>query len=111
MENTTSPTKWRIAHSGFANTPFVIFAGSKAPNFSSPHPLQGVEVIAEVPQDEGPRHLSQKRYAMMIAATLDMYTRLRLIRSELEMANTVGEVDITKLHSLADTGISLAEGR
>jgi hypothetical protein len=27
MANTTSPTKWRIAHSGFANTPFVIFAG------------------------------------------------------------------------------------
>ena len=106
MANTTSPTKWRIAHSGFANTPFVIFAGSKAPDFSSPHPLQGVEVIAEVPQDEGPRHLDQARYAKMIAATLDMYTALRVIRSAIEEG-----VPGKSLHETADAAISLAEGR
>jgi hypothetical protein len=112
MAKTTFPqTKWQIAHSGFANTPFVIFAGSKAPDFNSQHPLQGVEVIAEVPQDEGPRHLTQERYAKMIAATMDMYTRLRQIRSELEGYSVKSDIDVTKLHELADGGISLAEGR
>jgi hypothetical protein len=100
-------TKWKVSHSGFANTPFVIYAGNKAPDYNSSTPLQGVEVIAEVPFDEGPRHLNQERFSKMIAATMDMYTALRRIRSAVEG----GDAEPHSIHAMADVAISQAEGQ
>lgn len=110
MTNTkASSTKWKLSHSGYANTPFVIFEGPKAPDYAAAHPLQGVNVIAEIPHDEGPRHNDQKRYALMVAATMDMYTALRRIRSELESRLERSRVDVNTLHQLADDAIHQAE--
>jgi hypothetical protein len=100
-----SPTKWKVSHSGYANAPFVIFEGAKAPDYAATHPLQGVNVIAEIPHDEGPRHNDQKRYARLIAATMDMYTALRRIRSAIES----GDNNDPWLHEMADTAIYQAE--
>lgn len=78
MTNTkASSTKWKLSHSGYANTPFVIF--------------------------------DQKRYALMVAATMDMYTALRRIRSELESRLERSRVDVNTLHQLADDAIHQAE--
>jgi hypothetical protein len=106
---TSLTTKWKIAHSGYANTPFVIFQGDKRPDFMSAHPLQGVDVIAEIPFDEGLGHENQKRYAKMIAATMDMYTALRRIRSQVE--GGFDTMSLTEIHEMADTAITQAEGR
>lgn len=59
---------WHVAHSGYANTPFIIFAGEKAPNWKSRFPLSGVNVIAEVFHDESPAHEEQRCNAYLIAA-------------------------------------------
>jgi len=70
---------WHVAHSGYANTPFIIFAGEKAPNWKSRFPLSGVNVIAEVRHhrrsdrpalfhDESPAHEERRCNAYLIAA-------------------------------------------
>jgi hypothetical protein len=102
-------TRWKISHSGYANAPFVIYDGPKAPDYRQQFPLQGVNVIAEVPHNEGPRHEDQKRYAKLISAAMEMYTALRRIRSELESAGQRSELDTTGIHQLADTAIMQAE--
>jgi hypothetical protein len=63
-----TPGEWKVAHSGYANTPFVIYAGDRAPNFESKFPLSGVNVIAEVFQDESPSHLEQAANVRLILA-------------------------------------------
>lgn len=63
-----SPAPWRLWHSGYANTPFVIYAGDTAPSFDRKHPLQGVEVIVEVHHDESPAHPIQAANARLISA-------------------------------------------
>lgn len=74
--NTWTPGEWKIAHSGYANTPFVIYAGDKAPNFAARYPLQGVEWIAEVKQDESQDHFRHAANARLMAAAPDLLRAL-----------------------------------
>jgi hypothetical protein len=63
-----TPAPWTASHSGYANAPIVIFAGSKAPNYKLRFPLSGVNAIAEVFHDESPAHEEQVANARLIAA-------------------------------------------
>jgi hypothetical protein len=67
---------WRLAHSGYSNTPFVIFSGTKSPSFHSRTPLQNCNWIAEVKQDESPEHDEHTANARLIACAPEMYQAL-----------------------------------
>jgi hypothetical protein len=68
----TTPT-WRIANSGYANAPSVIYVGDKGPDFGSKYPLDGCDWIAEVREDESPRHTNTR----LIAAAPDLLEALK----------------------------------
>jgi hypothetical protein len=63
-----STEPWKLSHSGYANTPFVIFSGSRRPNWGSKFPLSGVNVIAEVFHDESPAYPEQGANAELLRA-------------------------------------------
>ena len=67
MANYT-PAPWFVAHSGYANAPFVIYAGTVKPNFRNRFPLSGVNAIAEIFHDESEQHEEQFANASLIAA-------------------------------------------
>ena len=71
-----TPGPWQVSHSGYANSPFVIFAGDRAPNYRAQFPLSGVNAIAEVFHDESPAHQEQAANARLIAAAPDMLVAL-----------------------------------
>jgi hypothetical protein len=64
---TATPAPWKVAHSGYANSPFVIYSGDKTPDFSRRFPLSGIHAIAEIFHDEGPDHEQQKADAALIS--------------------------------------------
>jgi hypothetical protein len=70
---------WRIAHSGYANTPFVVYAGENEPQFANRNrfPLQGVNWIAEVKHDESEQHKEQIANVQLIAAAPDLLSALK----------------------------------
>jgi hypothetical protein len=74
----TTPGPWRVSHSGYANAPFVIFAGDRAPNYKSNFPLSGVNAIAEVFSDESPAHKEQEANAFLIAAAPSLLAALEI---------------------------------
>lgn len=82
MPVATKPTAppWNVAHSGYANTPFVIYSGDKKPNFASRFPLSGVHAIAEVFHDEGPDHEEQRANATLLAAAPDLLEAVRFVK-------------------------------
>jgi hypothetical protein len=69
---TATPAPWKVAHSGYANSPFVIYSGDKAPDFSRRFPLSGIHAIAEVFHDESPDHEQQKADAALIGAAPEL---------------------------------------
>jgi len=71
-----TPGPWGVSHSGFANAPFVIFAGTKAPDYRNAFPLSGVNAIAEVFHDESPAHDEQFANACLLAAAPDLLREL-----------------------------------
>ena len=71
-----TPGPWILAHSGYANSPFVIFAGPVRPDFRSTFPLSGVNFIAEIFHDESEQHEEQAANARLIAAAPDLVTAL-----------------------------------
>lgn len=72
-----TPAPWKLAHSGFANTPFVIYVGDKAPDFRTRYPLVGVDVIAEVFLDESPRHPEYIANGHLLVAAPKLFKALR----------------------------------
>lgn len=67
-----TPGPWKLANSGFANAPSVIFTGEKSPNFGAKYPLQGCDWIAEVKEDESPRGREYHANARLIAAAPEL---------------------------------------
>jgi len=74
---------WKVAHSGYPNSPFVIFAGDRLPNFQTRFPLSGVNAIAEIFHDESPAHEEQAANASLIAAAPELFDALeRLLAND-----------------------------
>jgi hypothetical protein len=80
----TISKKWKLSRSGYVNAPFVIYQGDKAPDYNSAHPLQGVDVIAEVPHDEGPLHKVQQDRARLLRTSQELFVALRNLVESLE---------------------------
>jgi hypothetical protein len=89
----TKPTAppLRVAHSGYANAPFIIYAGDRAPNFKAPFPLSGCHAIAEVFHDEGPDHEEQSANAYAMAAASLMLDALESVRDAFAGLGTQGQ--------------------
>jgi len=68
-----TPGPWKIARSGYANTPAVVFAGVCPPKFGSKLPLFGVTWVAEVRDDESLEHREYEANARLIAAAPEGY--------------------------------------
>lgn len=71
-----TPGAWKIATSGYANAPSVIYAGDKGPDFGRKYPLQGCDWIAEVKEDESPRAREYHANARLIAASPELLDEL-----------------------------------
>ena len=84
---------WRIAHSGYANTPFVVYVGSKEPQFANRnrYPLQGVNWIAEVNHDESEQHREQIANVQLIASAPMLLAELESIATRLELEYQAGD--------------------
>ncbi len=102
---------WKLFHSGYANTPFIIFKGPVSPTINSRTPLKGVQVIAEVPLDEGPRHLEQANAARLIVVAEELLDALRECRSFIADNSMSGGPSISPILIRIDTLVSKAEGR
>jgi hypothetical protein len=72
----STPGPWKVSQSGYANAPFVVFAGDRAPNYTSNFPLSGVNAIAEIFHDESPAHEEQAANARLIATAPEMFVAL-----------------------------------
>jgi hypothetical protein len=70
---------WELSHSGYANAPFVIFAGERAPNYKNQFPLSGVNAIAEIFHDESPAHEEQAANAQLIATAPELFESLQAL--------------------------------
>jgi hypothetical protein len=75
-----TPGPWFLSHSGYANAPFVIWAGTRRPDYHSKFPLSGVNAIAEIFHDESPAYEQQEANARLIAAAPDMLDTLEAIQ-------------------------------
>jgi hypothetical protein len=69
---THTPGPWKLTHSGYANAPFVLHVGDVAPNYNRRYPLQSVDWIAEIRDDESPDHPRYEANALLIAAAPDL---------------------------------------
>jgi hypothetical protein len=85
-----TPEPWKIAHSNYANAPFVIYSGEIDPKWDRRYPLTDVDWIAEVKHDESEQHQEQIANARLLWFAPRM---LRLIRQISGLAwNTPQEV-------------------
>lgn len=91
---------WKISHSGFANAPFVIYAGDKSPNYSHLQPLQGVNWVAEVKCDESPDYPSH----VANAAALSAVPKLLKVAAAMNNLLLWLSHDMAYLESIADWG-------
>lgn len=105
-----TPGPWTVSHSGYANSPFVIFSGPKAPNYQQRFPLSGVNAIAEVFHDESPAHHEQAANAQLIASAPML---LRVMQQIVEVGGATLEGNpAERLHQVtvwAQKAIALAE--
>jgi hypothetical protein len=81
FEPTLEP--WKLAHSSYANAPFVIYVGDIHPNWNRRYPLSGVDWIAEVKHDESEEHERQIANARLILAAPRMLHLLRHLRDNI----------------------------
>src|SRR5579872_1637917 len=79
---------WKIAHSGYANAPFVVYAGENQPQFANrnKYPLQGVNWIAEVKHDESEQYGEQIANVHIIATAPLLLEVLRDVAAMLPVA-------------------------
>lgn len=77
---TPTPGPWKLSDPQYANAPAVIFVGRKAPDYSAKYPLNGVDWLAEVRQDESERHPEFKSNALLLAAAPRMLRVLKSLR-------------------------------
>lgn len=68
MKRSHTPGPWKIAHSSYANAPFVIYVGEIDPKWDRRYPLNGVNWIAEVKHDESEQHNEQIANAHLLHA-------------------------------------------
>ena len=102
---TRSP--WNVSHSGYANAPFVIFAGERAPNYKSKFPLSGINTIAEVFHDESPAHEEQRANARLIATAPEL---LECLDTLLDIAPFARDDNERQLHLRCETVLRKAKG-
>jgi len=97
---TATPAPWKVAHSGYANSPFVIYAGEKAPNFAHRFPLSGVHAIAEIFHDEGPDHEQQRADANLIAFAPVLLAELQETAFWLRIEGETGDPEAAESRAL-----------
>jgi hypothetical protein len=78
-----TPGPWKLEHSGYANAPFVVYTGEISPNWDRRYPLAGVNWIAEIRDDESPRHEEYAHNARLIAAAPELLETLKAISAGL----------------------------
>lgn len=113
---TATPAPWKLAHSGFANSPFVIYSGDKAPDFARRFPLSGVHAIAEIFHDEGPDHEQQRADANLIVLAPELLASLkRVIEFVADLQSgkiwDVNYIEVREARAQAETLITRVEGR
>jgi hypothetical protein len=78
MTTKHTPGPWHVGHSGYSNTPFLVYPhGQPRPDWRRSRPVP--YIIALVEQDEGPDHKAQEANARLIAAAPDLLAALRMI--------------------------------
>lgn len=105
MTHTAGP--WFVSHSGYANAPFVIFAGSRSPNYTSEFPLSGVNAIAEIFHDESPAHEEQAANARLMGAAPDL---LEALETLLDVSDFATNSKIGEIHLHVMAAIRKAKG-
>jgi hypothetical protein len=78
-----TPGPWKLSHSGYANAPFVLHVGDVNPNYNRRYPLQGVDWIAEIRDDESEDHPRYEANARLIAAAPQLLAILKTIVAQL----------------------------
>lgn len=106
-----TPGPWKVAHSGYANTPFVVYAGERAPEFESAYPLTHCEWIAEVKHDESEMHDVQQADARLITAAPDLLDALKQAHRYLFTDAGPDAVDRGELATQIETAMTKAEAR
>lgn len=91
-KHTAAP--WKVSHSGYANSPFVIFAGTHAPNYRNQFPLSGVNAIAEIFHDESPAHEEQAANARLIATAPELLDALETLLDITPFATNPNDAEI-----------------
>ena len=78
MTTKHTPGPWHLGHSGYANTPFIVYPdGQPRPDWRKARPVP--YVLALVEQDEGPDHKTQEANARLIAAAPELLAALQMV--------------------------------